>query len=75
MAEGKLSILEKVAKKEISLEEVFKSLQEKEILKYFNDMAIKNIDKKEDLKRQNDILFEQLIIIGRELQRQKNEAG
>ena len=34
----------------------------KDILKYFNDMVIKNIDKREEIKKQNKQLLENLVL-------------
>ena len=66
MAVGKIEILEGVLKNELKIEDIFKTMPEKDIIKYFNDMAIKNTDKREEMKRHNKQLLENLIILGKE---------
>ncbi len=71
MGVGKIGILEGVLRNELKIEDIFKTMPEKEILKYFNDMIIKNIDKREEFKNQNKVLLENLIILGKEYNRKK----
>lgn len=72
MSNGKIGILEKVLKRELKIEDVFKAMPEKDILKYFNDMVIKNIDKKDEIKKQNKKLLENLIFLAKEYKNMKN---
>jgi len=61
---GKIKVLDDVLQRKIKIEDVFQ--MENEIFKYFNDMIIKNIDKREEIKRNNEKLLEILILLGKE---------
>lgn len=71
LTNGKIGILEGVLQNELKIEDIFKTMSEKEILKYFNDMVIKNIDKSEEIRIQNKMLLENLINLGKEYQKIK----
>jgi hypothetical protein len=61
----KIDILEKINKSELNLEDFLKS-KEVDLMKLFNDMVIKNMDKKDLLKKNNKMLLENLITLGKE---------
>ena len=65
MANTKIQILESVLSKKMKTEDLLKSVSEKDLYKYFNDMVVKNIDKREELKKKNKILLEKLIVLGK----------
>ena len=68
---GKIDILEGIISKRISQEHFLSSISEIELIRYFNDMTIKNIDSREEIRRKNKILLERLITIGKEYKKLK----
>ena len=68
---GKIDILEGIISKRISQESFLSKISEKELIRYFNDMTIKNIDSREEIKRKNKILLERLINLGKEYKKLK----
>jgi hypothetical protein len=49
-----------------SLDELIKKYGEKEMLTILNDMTIRNIDKKEDIKKHTKTLLERFLVICKE---------
>ena len=46
-------------------------LYESRLFKYFNEIVIKNIDKREVAKKKNKILLEKLLILGKKFEKLK----
>ncbi len=69
LTKGKLNILEGLVKNELKFEEIFRTIPEKELMHYLNDMVVKNIDKKQELRTQNIVLLENLMILAKEYQK------
>jgi hypothetical protein len=63
---GKIEILEGLVKNELKIEEIFKTMPEKELMHYLNDIVIKNINQKENLRKENKVLLENLIVLTKE---------
>jgi hypothetical protein len=70
---GKIEILEGIINKKLGLESILANTPDHDLIKYFNDMTIKNIDRKEELKKNNKILLERLINLGKEYRKYKNK--
>lgn len=61
----KIDVLEKINKSELNLEDFLKT-KEIDLLKLFNDIVIKNMDKRDKLKLNNKMLLENLINLAKE---------
>jgi hypothetical protein len=65
MVNKKISLLKALCGK-MPLDELILKNGEKELLVIFNDMCVKNIDRKEEIKKHNKSLLERLLVISRE---------
>ncbi len=70
---GKIEILEAIINKKSNLESILANTPDHDLIKYFNDMTIKNIDRREDIKKNSKSLLEKLIKLGKEYKKFKNK--
>ena len=61
----KIDTLEKINKRELNLEDFMKS-KDIDLLKLFNDIIVKNLDKKNQIKTTNKMFLENLINLGKD---------
>jgi hypothetical protein len=66
----KIDTLEKINKSELNLEDFLKS-KVLDHMRWFNDIIVKNMDKKDQLKMNNKMLLENLINLGKEYKQLK----
>jgi hypothetical protein len=70
---GKMEVLEVIINKKSNLESILANTPDQDLIKYFNDMTIKNIDRREEIKKNSKILLDRLIILGKEYKKYKNK--
>ena len=61
----KIETLEKITKREFNLQDFMKS-KDIDLMKLFNEIIVRNLDKTDQLKTKNKIMLENLINLGRE---------
>jgi hypothetical protein len=66
----KIAVLKELNNK-ATIEELQRTYSEKELLSIFNDIVIRNVDKKEEIKKNNKLLLEKFILMGREYKNNK----
>ncbi len=70
---GKIEILEGIINKKSTIESVLENTPDAQLIKIFNDMTIKNIDRREEINKNIKVLLERLIILGKEYRKYKNK--
>jgi len=61
----KIETLEKITKREFNLQDFIKS-KDIDLMKLLNEIIVRNLDKKDQLKTKNKMMLENLINLGRE---------